>query len=182
MATRIVCSWSVPATGFVLAGMQGLCRLGVPVPLRSRQDIWKRTIEIQIRKSKSNELTVDCGWYSKEKMKTVLKFSPWGPCVNPAGLGVQCVYSTCICMCLFLLVHAKPRKRIQKVVKFCTQQKRVKTHTRPASTALQIALPCVYPIQTPASPTHSKARQVRERQDRVLGGGGDKGQLQAVPH
>ena len=45
------------------------------------QDVWKRTVEIQISRSKSNDLTIVCGWYTKEKMRTALKFSPCGPCV-----------------------------------------------------------------------------------------------------
>ena len=49
--------------------------------LAFRQDVWKRTVEVQISRSKSNDLTIVCGWYTKEKMRTVLKFAPCGPCV-----------------------------------------------------------------------------------------------------
>ena len=49
-------------------------------------------MEIQIQKSKSNEITVICGWYSKEKMKSVLKFSARGPCVSYAGGIYVCVF------------------------------------------------------------------------------------------
>ena len=49
--------------------------------LAFRQDVRKRTVEVQISRSKSNDLTIVCGWYTKEKMRTVLKFAPCGPCV-----------------------------------------------------------------------------------------------------
>ena len=45
----------------------------------SKQEDWTRLVEYAIRKEKSNELTVTCGWFSKEKMRTELKFSKLGP-------------------------------------------------------------------------------------------------------
>ncbi|CAE7945444.1 unnamed protein product [Symbiodinium sp. KB8] len=69
------------------------------LPKAKAKDVRKRTVEVQISRSKSNDLTIVCGWYTKEKMRTVLKFAPCG-------------------------------QRIKKVVKYCMNPKRTKTHTR----------------------------------------------------
>ena len=66
-----------------------------PLALTTPQDLWKRTVEIQITKSKSNELTIVCGWYSKEKMRTQLKFSPSGPFASFCSLRHICLIPVC---------------------------------------------------------------------------------------
>ena len=98
------------------------------------QDVWKRTVEIQISRSKSNDLTIVCGWYTKEE--------------NAHSAEVLAVWALCVCVCVCAgvcsvrvwsahvgfgcrLGRAQLRQRIKKVVKFCMHPKRIKTHTRP---------------------------------------------------
>ena len=75
-----------------------------------------------LKRKKSKKVKVISGWYTKEAMKTDLKFKkPLSGNVKPASS----IYTSFVCHPPFL-----PRSRIDGVVRYCSHPSRKKTHIR----------------------------------------------------